>query len=194
MATPNLCLSGGTALNCPSNSEIARSGLFESVYVEPACDDGGIAIGAALAAYHNILGRPRVRQQSMPYLGKPYTQAQVAEALSSVDREVEFETCEDPAKSAATDLMCNRIVGWFERGSEVGPRALGHRSILADARQPENWSSSQSSKGSRTLATLRTFGSIGSRGSLVRGSTAPCSLHAFQCQGPRSISSSGHPR
>ena len=135
----NLCLSGGTALNCPSNSEIARSRLFDNVYVEPACDDGGIAIGAALAAYHNILGYPRVRQPTLPYLGKPYTHVQVADALSQVNREVEFEACEDPATRAALDLTSNRIVGWFEGGSEVGPRALGHRSILADPRQPENW-------------------------------------------------------
>ena len=60
--TSNLCLSGGTALNCPSNSNIAVGGPYENVYVDPACDDGGIALGAALAVYHTILGSlPRAK-------------------------------------------------------------------------------------------------------------------------------------
>jgi carbamoyltransferase len=135
-----LCLSGGTALNCPSNSDIAASGLFRSTYVDPACDDGGIAIGAALAAYHNILGYPRSQNATLPYLGKSYSTSEVDAAISTVIGNVTVKDCVNPAESAALDLQNDQIVGWFEGGSECGPRALGHRSILADPRRAHNWS------------------------------------------------------
>lgn len=134
-----LCLSGGTALNCPSNSDIAASGVFRGIYVDPACDDGGIAIGAALAAYHSILGRPRRHNATMPYLGKNYSTNEVDAAISSVIRNVTVVDCLNPAESAALDLQNDLVIGWFEGGSECGPRALGHRSILADPRRAHNW-------------------------------------------------------
>lgn len=134
----NLCLGGGTALNCPSNSSIALSFDFESTYVDPACDDSGVAIGAALAAYHSILGLPRVFSRTNPYLGPCYPDTVTEDALAALEDSIVFERQADPAISAAADLDEGLIIGWFEGGSECGPRALGHRSILADPRQAEN--------------------------------------------------------
>ena len=137
----NLCLSGGTALNCPSNSGVAASHIFREIYVDPACDDGGIAIGATLAVYHSILGHSlRPKPPKLPYVGTVYLPSQVDSALSSVSSSVTVSSCPDPAVSAAEDLCSDLIIGWFEGGSECGPRALGHRSILADPRQAKNWS------------------------------------------------------
>ncbi len=142
LATPNLCLSGGTALNCPSNSRIAASGRFDRVWVEPWCDDGGLAIGAALALYHSLYDRPlraSARAFPSPCLGIARGDGEIRRALEAAAGRVIFEPCEQPGERAAEDLAADRVVGWFQAGSEAGPRALGHRSILADPRQAENW-------------------------------------------------------
>ncbi|WP_405555259.1 hypothetical protein OIE52_35100 [Streptomyces canus] len=140
--TNNLCLSGGTALNCPSNSRIASVGSFDRVFVEPMCDDGGIAIGAALAVYHNVFGNPlpdgRPRCSS-PYLGPTYHENEVERALAKVADRVLVEKCDDMAIRAAEDLVQDKLVAWFDGRSEAGPRALGHRSLLADPRPADNW-------------------------------------------------------
>ncbi|MFF9150032.1 carbamoyltransferase [Streptomyces sp. NPDC014861] len=148
VTVPDLCLSGGTALNCPSNSQVAQEGPFRRVFVEPACDDGGIAIGAALAVHHSILGRPRAEEAGpgpafpSPYLGGPASADAVEEALRAVGDAVVVERLEGAgqvAERAAEDLVANRVVAWFEGGSEAGPRALGHRSLMADPRDAANW-------------------------------------------------------
>jgi carbamoyltransferase len=142
----NLCLSGGTALNCPSNTQIAQQGPFERVFIEPACDDGGIALGAAFVVYHSLIGhsvraRPAAGLPS-PYLGAPPSAEEVEKALVLVADQVTAERFADPAEAAeraGQDLARNAVIAWFEGGSEAGPRALGHRSVLADPREPENW-------------------------------------------------------
>lgn len=143
LVTENLCLSGGAALNCPANSRIAREGPFARVFVEPACDDSGLAIGAALAAYHNVLGQERTpAETALPataYLGAPPDDAEIAAALTDIDPGLTVQAISDAPERAARDIAANRVVGWFEGRSEIGPRALGHRSILADARDPANW-------------------------------------------------------
>lgn len=139
MMTKNLCLSVGTALNCPSNSRVWREGPFENVFIEPTCDDGGLAIGASLHLYHNLLDHP-VAARDTPataYLGGAYGDNELAVALA-VDG-IASESPDDPAEAAANDLLADKIIGWFEGKSEAGPRALGHRSILADVRSAENW-------------------------------------------------------
>jgi carbamoyltransferase len=142
-ATPNLGLSGGCALNCPSNSRIFRESRFESVYVEPGCDDSGLAIGAATWLYHNVLDNPLPAAKrdtyASPYLGLPIPDDAITAALETVGDAVAVHICTDAAKDAAQDLADGRIIGWFEGRSEIGPRALGHRSILADARERTNW-------------------------------------------------------
>ena len=135
-------MSGGTALNCPSNSDIAASPDFDDVFVEPACDDGGLAVGAALALTHSILDRPpsawRAANRS-PYLGPTYGEEDVARALERHRGTVLGVRYADAARAAAEDLAANRLVAWYEGRSEIGPRALGHRSLLADPRHAENW-------------------------------------------------------
>ena len=137
---PNLCLSGGCALNCPSNSRISQEGPFEGVFVEPGCDDSGLPIGAALYLYHNVMDQPLwTRAYDTPYLGVDVITEQVQQALNEAAEYIQYERCPDSAELAVEDLVENRVVGWFEGRSEIGPRALGHRSILANATVADNW-------------------------------------------------------
>ncbi|MFB9451749.1 carbamoyltransferase [Dactylosporangium vinaceum] len=140
-----LCLSGGTALNCPSNTTVALEGPFAQVFVEPACDDGGIAVGAALAVYHSLLDNPLPADAgprgrfAPPFLGAAPSPDAVADAARGAQLRVERLTLAAAAERAAEDLVANRVLAWFEGGSEAGPRALGHRSVLADPRDAQNW-------------------------------------------------------
>jgi carbamoyltransferase len=143
LKTDNLCLSGGTALNCPSNSRIAREGPFRRVFVEPACDDSGLALGAALAAFHNVLDQEppaaKRRATASAYLGAPLGDTGIAAALAELDPTLTMQAISDAPERAARELAANKVIGWFEGRSEIGPRALGHRSILADPRDGANW-------------------------------------------------------
>lgn len=139
-----LCYSGGTALNCPANSLIAQSGHFRSVHVPPWCDDSGLAAGAALALYHNVLDRPlsSAAEASPPltaYLGPRTADDVVESTLQGYGSRIATQRLPDWSAAAARDLADDKVIGWFEGRSEIGPRALGHRSILADARKSENW-------------------------------------------------------
>lgn len=138
-----LCLSGGTALNCPSNSRIYREGRFKKVFVEPGCDDSGLAIGAALSCYHNLLDRPilktRNRNLNSPFLGPRVAESDIFSAIEYFKEYIHCEKVSDCAVDAAHELVNNQVIGWFYGRSEIGPRALGHRSILADARDEKNW-------------------------------------------------------
>ena len=136
-----LCLGGGGALNSPANSTIWRTLPVSDVFVPPACDDSGLPIGAALAVLHDYLDRPRVPQDSgtcaSAYLGRGFDDARIRRALAS--GRVAVEEVGDAAADAAAAIADGRIVAWFEGRSEIGPRALGHRSILADARGADTW-------------------------------------------------------
>jgi len=141
--SPLLALSGGGALNCPANSRIWAEGLFETVFVPPFCDDSGLALGAALALAHDVLDLPRQPMAATrgegAYLGCAYDEAAVDAALAArADRVMEVPTA-DGAGDAAAKVADGRIVAWFEGRSETGPRALGHRSILADPRDATKW-------------------------------------------------------
>lgn len=135
----SLCLSGGTALNCPSNTRVAAEGPFDNVYVEPSCDDGGLSVGASLHLYHNLMDAAVQPPEpyASPYLGRTYTAADTDTARQAFD--VEMSSPGNPARAAAMDINEDRVIGWFEGGSETGPRALGHRSILSNATKAENW-------------------------------------------------------
>ncbi len=139
-----LCYAGGTALNCPANSLIARDGRFASVHVPPWCDDSGLALGAALALHHNVLDQPLSARPTNgafvdAYLGARIGDAEIDGALRHYAGQIEWDRPPDWADRAAQDLAADGVIGWFEGRSEIGPRALGHRSILADARKAENW-------------------------------------------------------
>lgn len=136
-------LSGGVALNCPANTRAALETPFDRVRVAPAVDDSGLPIGAAQAVAHDLFGvpRPAVDPESaeIAYLGASYDDAAVERAISAAGDAVRVVDCEDAPSAAARDVAEGRVVAWFEGRSEIGPRALGHRSILADVRPAENW-------------------------------------------------------
>jgi len=135
-----LCYAGGTALNCPANSLIARDRRFTAVHVPPWCDDSGLALGAALALHHNVFDQPLLPGAAVDaYLGPRVSDAEIEAALQRHSDQVAWERPRDWADAAARDLAADKVIGWFEGRSEIGPRALGHRSILADARKAENW-------------------------------------------------------
>ena len=133
----NLCYSGGVAYNSVLNGKIKANTSFKNIFIPPAAGDSGTAIGAALYGYHNILGNSvRTRKQiTSMYTGKTYSSLNIKEAVSQYQKEVDATDLGDQIfNAAAKDLCDEKIIGWFQGGSEFGPRALGNRSILADAR------------------------------------------------------------
>ncbi len=137
----NLCLAGGVALNCVANGRILRDGAFDAVWVQPAADDAGGSVGAAFAAYHQHLGRPRALQGGRDamrgsYLSPSFTQPVIEERLAAAG--AAFDVLDDAELIARTAdaLAGGSVVGWFQGRMEFGPRALGNRSILADPRSP----------------------------------------------------------
>ena len=137
-----LCLAGGVALNCVANGKVLREGPFDEIWVQPAAGDAGGAIGAALAFWHLELGGTRhadgaTDSMSGAFLGPEFTAEEVSAAID--DAGLDSTTIEDETKLAAAvaaRLDEGAIVGWFRGRMEFGPRALGHRSLLADARSP----------------------------------------------------------
>ena len=136
----NLCLAGGVALNCVANARIAEDGPFDSVWVQPAAGDDGGALGAALWAEHQLRGRPRRLTagsdgMSGALLGPGYSHDEIVAWLT--ESGVDFDECATDAERdrlVAGAIAEGSIVGWFQGRMEFGPRALGSRSILADAR------------------------------------------------------------
>ncbi len=134
---PRLCLAGGVALNCVANGELLRHAPVEDVFVQPAAGDAGGAMGVALWAWHDLLDKPRVWKLDDAYLGPGYSEDEIRQALDAcgaVYRRLDRE----PLLEAVADLIDQaQVVGWYQGRLEWGPRALGHRSILGDARHPE---------------------------------------------------------
>jgi carbamoyltransferase len=135
----NLCLAGGVALNCVANGRVAREAGFENVWIQPAAGDDGIAIGCALYGHVAIQKKPRSFVIKHAYFGKKYSDEDVREATDqTLVRLATVSTRSDNiSRDTATVLADGKIVGWFQGGSEFGPRALGDRSIIADPRTAE---------------------------------------------------------
>jgi carbamoyltransferase len=131
----NLVLSGGVALNCVANARILRETGFERVWVPPCASDTGAPLGAALWHYHQTLGRPRRLELTHPFYGLEYSDDDISRALAEAG--LTSERLEEQAliKRTARALADGKIVGWFQGRFEMGPRALGNRSILADPRR-----------------------------------------------------------
>ncbi|HEX8928843.1 MAG TPA: carbamoyltransferase [Actinomycetota bacterium] len=129
----NLCLGGGVALNSVMNARLLREAGFEHVFVQPAASDAGNALGAALWLWHQRLGNPRQEVMEHAFWGPEFSLRACEEALER--RGLRAEQVHDAPAQAATLLAESRIVGWFQGRAEVGPRALGNRSILADPRR-----------------------------------------------------------
>jgi carbamoyltransferase len=138
-----LTLAGGVALNCVANGNLLRSGLFDDIWIQPAAGDAGAALGAALDAHHTYYRRPRVRNasgrsvQGGSCLGPAFSSEEIEAFLQTHGYPYRHVEKADRAALAAKFLREGKVVGHFAGRSEYGPRALGSRSILADARNPE---------------------------------------------------------
>ena len=134
----NLCLAGGVALNCVANGKVLRDGKFEGLWIQPAAGDAGGALGAALAIYHIHLNLQRVvnARDSMhgSYLGPEFTQEDIEDRLTSIGAKFNVLSEEDLVELSSSAIAQGNAVGWFQGRMEFGPRALGGRSILGDAR------------------------------------------------------------
>jgi len=137
----HLCLAGGVALNCVANGRILREGPYEDIWIQPAAGDAGGALGAALSVWHEFLGYPRepAAGDSMAgaLLGPAWSDADIHAFLDSAGA-VYTRLEDDQLMARVAELVDEgRVVGWFQGRMEFGPRALGNRSILADARDPD---------------------------------------------------------
>jgi carbamoyltransferase len=138
----NLCLAGGVALNCVANGRLQREGPFERLWIQPAAGDAGGALGSALFCWHQLMERPRVAQpddsQQGSLLGPAHDAAAIRAALDSAGAIYEFLPDEAELLALSAErLDAGDVLGWFQGRAEYGPRALGNRSILGDARSPE---------------------------------------------------------
>lgn len=134
----NLCLAGGVAYNSVANGRLLRETPFEQLYVQPAAGDSGGALGAALYAYHALLGKPRTFIMEHAYWGSSYRSDEIRAAIDEVG--ASYELVEDQDRlidRAAAALLSGQVIGWSQARFEWGPRALGNRSILADPRSGE---------------------------------------------------------
>jgi carbamoyltransferase len=137
----NLCLAGGVALNCVGNGRVLREGPFDSIWIQPAAGDAGGALGVALLAWHRHFGEPRPAVSGHDgmqgsYLGPDYTAEEIRGYLDKVGAAYEEPPSDAFFDRVATVLADEQVVGWFRGRMEFGPRALGARSILGDARSP----------------------------------------------------------
>jgi len=138
----NLALAGGVALNCVANGRILRETPFDNLWIQPAAGDAGGALGAALFVWYQLLDKERKvmspDRQHASLLGPAYSDEQVCEFLDSVDARYHSHADEAELVAKVAQLIDEgKVVGWFQGRMEFGPRALGHRSILGDARSEQ---------------------------------------------------------
>lgn len=138
----NLVLAGGVALNCVGNGRILREGPFDQIFIQPAAGDAGGALGTALFIWHQLLDKPRTPNgkdaQRGSLLGPAYSDAEIAEFLTKAGAVYTTAASdEDLATQVATLIANEKIIGWFQGHMEFGPRALGARSIIGDARSTQ---------------------------------------------------------
>ncbi|MEB3235578.1 MAG: carbamoyltransferase [Cyanobacteriota bacterium] len=137
----NLCLAGGVALNCVANGKLLRDRIFENIWIQPASGDAGSALGAALVAWHQHIGKPRqpLAGDGMKgtYLGPSFSNADICSYLDGIG--APYHQLEDPAlfERLAELLDHGKVIGWFNGPMEFGPRALGGRSIIGDPRNTQ---------------------------------------------------------
>lgn len=131
-----LCIAGGVGLNSVANYRILKEGIFKDIFIHPACSDTGIPLGCALHGYYQILKGNVPYNFKSAYLGHVYTQDEVEKAMQSFS---EYQVIRKDILEKTVDLLVeNKVVGWFQGGSEIGPRALGSRSILMSPILAEN--------------------------------------------------------
>ncbi len=130
----NLAMAGGVVLNCVANTRVAREAGFEACFFQPAADDGGTSLGAALWSAIGIHGMQRSNSRWSDYLGMEFDAEAIEAALRKAN--IPWRRCDDAPGEAASRIARGEIIGWFQGRAEFGPRALGNRSILADPRDP----------------------------------------------------------
>mgnify|MGYP002854305111 CR=1 FL=1 len=137
----NLCLAGGVALNCVANGKILKENIFENIWVQPAAGDAGGSVGAALALWHDDLGNERKISSSdsmnCSYLGPEYSDEKIKNILNEIGAEYKKLETNEMLDLTVENLIKGNAIGWFQGRMEFGPRALGNRSILGDARSPD---------------------------------------------------------
>src|SRR5882672_8894926 len=134
----NLCLAGGVALNCVANGRILREGPFKDLFIQPAAGDAGGALGVAAYICHTLMDHPRGEPMDHAYLGPEYGEQEILSVLEKHAAPSRKLSPEDLVREVAGLIEAQKVVGWFQGRMEFGPRALGNRSILADARNPKN--------------------------------------------------------
>jgi len=134
----NLCLAGGVALNCVANGKILRSGKFKNIWIQPAAGDAGGSLGAAIGLWHIELKKNRTinskDDMNGSYLGPEYSNSEIEKQLKEVGANFEILDDQQLIEKTVLELCDGKAVGWFQGRMEFGPRALGCRSILGDAR------------------------------------------------------------
>lgn len=139
----NLCMTGGAALNCPANTRIVNETQFENIFIPPSCDDGGLSIGAAMYGYHQVLQKPRSPQpdlsENIALNGRQFGAAEIKETVLKNKSVLEISDCANFASDVCKEIADDKVVAVMTGRSEIGPRALGNRSILADPRKADNW-------------------------------------------------------
>ncbi len=137
-----LCLAGGVALNCVGNGRLLRENIFEDIWIQPAAGDAGGALGAAYIAHHHFCDKPAIKKngrstQGGSYLGSSYSENQIKIFLDKHKIPYHKKSEVEIIDKASTFLKEQKIIGWFQGRMEFGPRALGNRSIIGDARSSE---------------------------------------------------------
>jgi len=136
--TPNLCMAGGVALNCVANGKILRDKAFKDIWIQPAAGDAGGALGGALAVWHKELNNPRIVNPNDAmqgsYLGPEYEEDSIKNELLACGAKFNEVTEDEMIEQTAQALTSGKAIGWFQGRMEFGPRSLGGRSILGDAR------------------------------------------------------------
>jgi carbamoyltransferase len=131
----NLCLSGGVALNCVANGKLLEERIFDDVFVQPAANDAGTALGAAFYIWNQVLDKPREYVFDSACLSAEFSDEEIKETLDI--NGLQYESAENVAQKTAELLAGGNVVSWFQGEMEVGPRALGNRSILCDPRKKD---------------------------------------------------------
>jgi carbamoyltransferase len=127
----NLAMAGGCALNSVANGKLFAETPFRRTWIQPAAGDEGLAVGAALYAYHSVLKQPRKGEMKNAYLGSEFSESRIRSALESAGLEYRRVEREQLLEEVAEQIASGNVVGWFQGRMEWGPRALGNRSILA---------------------------------------------------------------
>jgi carbamoyltransferase len=134
-----LCMAGGVALNCVANSKILKEAPFKDIFIQPAASDAGAAVGVGYYIYNTLLGNPRNTRWEHAFLGPEYSDDEILKFILSKNLKFSRFNRDELLKETAKLITEQKVIGWFQGKMEFGPRALGSRSIIADARNRENW-------------------------------------------------------